>query len=146
MKACGLPVKGAIHLVRDPRAYVASAKRVGVSIDSAVQSWVKAHTMIETTTRRAGENVMRIRYEDFCDRPSDFLDALQKWMGLSAEPLLRKPRKHLHWLGNASLLSFAGEIRASERWREELSKPELDRIYRAAGPTAGQYGYDLAPL
>jgi hypothetical protein len=141
MKACGLPVRGVIHLVRDPRAYAAATKRAGLPLDKI--RWNEAHADIEYITRRSGENVMLIRYEDLCKSPQQVLQKVQTWMGLIPRTLVRTPRDSLHWLGNESLANFRGEIRASERWRQELSQAELAFVRRASGRAASRYGFDL---
>ena len=143
LKACGMPVRGAVHLLRDPRAYVASAKRVGYSLQQAVTDWSRSHRAIETILGGVGENVLRLRYEDFCARPEDTLARIQSWMGLEPYPAIHKPSADLHWIGNASMADFTGDIKPSERWRKELSKQELEFLKRKLGKRAKRYNYDL---
>src|SRR5262249_26352047 len=143
LKACGLPIRGVIHLIRDPRAYVASSKRAGVPVASAAREWVRYHTRIERLTNFTSEQVIRIRYEDLCERPHDLIESVQCWMGFRPQPPRLEPRKDLHWLGNSSLFDFGGHVRRIERWREELSRADLEIICRLTLKTANRYGYAL---
>jgi len=143
LKACGMPVRGAIHLLRDPRAYAASAKRVGYSLEQAAADWDSTHRAIETVLSGVGENVLRLRYEDFCAEPEDTLASIQSWMGLEPNRTIQKPSADLHWVGNASMTAFTGDIKPSERWRKELSTKELEFLSRKLGKRAKRYNYDL---
>jgi hypothetical protein len=144
LKACGLPVRGVIHLIRDPRAYVASSKRAGIPVASAAREWVRYHTRIERLTNFTSEKVVRIRYEDLCERPHDVIESVQCWMGFHPQPRRLEPRKDLHWLGNSSVFDFGGHVLRHERWREELSRADLEIICRLTLKTANRYGYALS--
>jgi hypothetical protein len=144
LKASGFPVKGAIHLLRDPRAYAASAKRAGVPVSKAARDWVVYHRVTEWLTRLTWENVLRVRYEDLCDQPQEIMASLQRWMGLKPDSFAFKPRNDLHWLGNSSVFDFNGQIRTDERWRNELSPDEISIVSRRATKAAHRYGYDLS--
>lgn len=143
LKASGLPVAGVIHVLRDPRAFVASFKRVGEPVERMAATWDRDHRLIEKYTAAVHENVIRIRYEDLCKEPEEVLARLQEFMGLESEEILRPVAKNLHWMGNASLLEFTGEVWVNERWRQELDEAELATIREKNSKTAISFGYDL---
>jgi hypothetical protein len=84
LKACNTPVRGVIHLIRDPRAYAASSKRAGIPVTDAAREWVHYHIRTEKFTRFLLENVIQIRYEDLCQRTHKVIESVQCWMGLLA--------------------------------------------------------------
>jgi len=143
LKACGMPVSGVIHLVRDPRAYVASAKRAGYSLKQATSEWGRLHWSIEKILDGVGEKVLLLRYEDFCAQPGESLGMIQNWMRLPPESILGRPSAELHWVGNASMLQFTGDVRPSDRWHRELSSHDLEYLAAHWPRSALRYNYDI---
>ena len=74
---------------------------------------------------------------------AELLVRVQDFMGLENEKILRPFAQNLHWMGNASLLEFTGEVRWKERWRQELDEAELATIREKNSKTAISFGYDL---
>ena len=82
LKAAGFPVRGVIHMVRDPRSFAASSKRKQVSVTAAAAQWSNMHATIARATRLMGERVIEIRYEDLCASPEQQLRACATVDGL----------------------------------------------------------------
>jgi hypothetical protein len=145
LKAGGFPLRGVIHLVRDPRAFAASSKRATeVPVHASARQWINLHRTINRVTRWCRERVYTLRYEDLCASPREELTRLQNWLGASPEMLLRPVDPRLHWLGNGSMRSFTGEIRNSEKWKSELTGRERSCVENLTYRLAATYRYDFA--
>ena len=144
LKAAGFPVRGVIHLLRDPRSFAASSKRKNVPVKQAASQWASLHATISRVTRLMGERVIQIRYEEFCASPEQHLLRLQFWMGLDPEPLVRPFPPGRHWVGNRTMRAFDGTIALRESWQEALTEPEKAEIERACGRQASAWGYPLS--
>jgi hypothetical protein len=144
LKAAGFPVRGVIHLLRDPRSFAASSKRKNVPVKQAASQWSNLNAMISRATRLMGERVFQIRYEDICAAPEQNLLQLQTWMGLNPEKLLYPFPSGRHWVGNRTMRAFGGTIALRESWRETLSETERAEVAIACARQAGSWGYDLA--
>ena len=140
LTAADLPTTGAIHLVRNPLAFCASSKRVGIPVRRATRDWVRTHTRIERITNRSGKRAIKIRYEDFCKAPQDTLDKICEYIGVERH-LLPSSIDQPHWLGNGSVLHYSGVITETRRWVTELTPDERRVIERQVQPLASRYGY-----
>lgn len=132
-----------IHLVRDPRGFVASARRRRADGDVRTFAWLwrDLHGRFETLSSIVPS--MRIRYEDLAARPHDEIRAVLAFLGESEEPVVGRspfPEKH-HVIGSTMLASFTGHIALEERWREELTLDEQQMVLWSAGDLAMRYGY-----
>jgi hypothetical protein len=144
LKAAGFPVRGVIHLLRDPRSFVASSKRKNVPVKQAAWQWSSMHATISRVTRLMGERVIEIRYEELCASTEPHLLRLQSWMGLDPEPLLHAFPPDRHWVGNRTMLAFDGTVALRESWRERLSEADRAEIERVCGWQASAWGYNLS--
>jgi len=144
LKAAGFPVRGVLHLLRDPRSFVASSKRKNVPVAKAAAQWSSLHRTIARVTRLMGERVFELCYEELCLAPEEHLRRIQSWMGLEPEPLLHPFPRGRHWIGNRSMRTFDGTIALRETWRETLSTDELAEVEGACGRQARRLGYDLS--
>ena len=144
LKAAGFPVRGVIHLLRDPRSFASSAKRKHVPVEEAAAQWSSIHAAIVRMTRLLSERVIQVHYEEFCASPAQQLARLQAWMGLEQEALLHPFSPGRHWVGNRTMREFDGTIALRESWRETLSRSELGEIERACGSDALAWSYDLS--
>ena len=61
LKAAGFPVRGVIHLLRDPHSFAASSKRKQVAVTRAASQWSGMHATISRVTRLMGERVIHVR-------------------------------------------------------------------------------------
>jgi hypothetical protein len=144
LKAAGFPVRGVLHLMRDPRSFAASSKRKAVPAAKAGAQWASLHRMINRVTRLMGERVLALRYEEFCVSPQEHLRRIEAWMAVEPEPLLHPFPPGRHWVGNRSMRDFDGTIAPRESWRETLSAAELAEIETACGGEARRLDYDLS--
>lgn len=136
---------GVIHLLRDPRAFAAAAKRRGQNVAAAATAWVRYHRAIGPLVRLFGDRLYRLRYEDFCAAPTAELERLQGWLDLPRATLLHRFDGSEHWTGSGSVNDFDGTVRLSTRWRKELDREETAQVNRIAGATAARFGYAMSP-
>jgi hypothetical protein len=141
LKARGFPIKGVIHLIRDPRSFVASSKRMQIGVKNAAIAWVRVHRFIQMITSTVGESAIRLRYEDLCVAPEHHMNALQEWMGLTPEPIIRPVESSRHWLGNSSMINFDGTIKLRQTWQCELTPEELTLVQDRTRRFARSYDY-----
>jgi hypothetical protein len=144
LKAAGFPVRGVIHLLRDPRSFAASSKRKQVPVTTAAAQWSQAHRTISLATRAMGERVFDLRYEDLCASPEQQLARLQAWLGLEPESLLHPFAPGRHWVGNRTMRAFDGTIALRETWRGVLRASEQAAVMNACRKEARRWGYDLS--
>ncbi len=144
LKAAGFPVRGVLHLLRDPRSFVASSKRKNVPVGQAAARWSGLHKTISLVIRLMGECELEIRYEELCLDPEEHLLRIQLWMGLEPESLLHSLPNGRHWIGNRSMRTFDGTIVLRETWHDTLSRDELAKVEEICGPQARRLGYDLS--
>jgi hypothetical protein len=144
LKAAGFPVRGVIHLLRDPRSFAVSSKRKHLPVEQAASEWSAMHAAISRVTRLMGERVIQIRYEELCASPEQQLLRLQSFMQLDPEPLLHPFPPGRHWVGNRTMRDFDGAIALRESWRDTLSASEQAEIARECKRQALAWGYDLS--
>lgn len=153
-----------LHLVRDPRAVVASLRAAGRGWG---KSWANpgvlenARLWSESVGKaveisRCTNRYLQVSYEELMDSPAERLSALFSWMGV--ETSLEDCKKIVD-LNTPDKLKKAvqlksGEIgrkpqgffggRGVEGWRKELSGSEIRAIERATAPLAETLGYFAA--
>lgn len=136
-------IRGILHLIRDPRAFAAAAKKRGMSADDACRYWGQQHHRIDRVAALLGEDVMTLRYEDFCAAPEVTLQRIQVWLKLEPESLLKPFGRDRHWTGSGSVRKFDGTVELSDRWRTELTRQEIALLRRKLQKTARRWGYRL---
>ena len=144
LKAAGFPIRGAIHLLRDPRSFVASSKVRSISVAHAAREWSRIHRAITRITDLMGERVFQVRYNELCAAPKEQLANIQSWMHLHTEPILRPLDADRHWVGNKSMRHFTGEIRPRDDWQTRLTKAEVSCVEALTASEALRFGYDLS--
>jgi hypothetical protein len=135
-----------IYLIRDGRAVAASAmRRVGMDMKSAAGEW-------ERWNRRSwwaqltvpAQQKTRIRYEDLCQSPEPTLQSICDFLEIPFEKSMLELRKsESHSLGGNPMRFRQEEskIRLDERWREQLTKKDLDIFDSVAGQMNRRFGY-----
>jgi len=146
MASMGFPVKGVVHLVRDPRAYAAAWKRYypESTAETLALEWAASHTRIRKAASAFSKvPFLTIRCEEFTENPQPAMKKVMDFMGLSDEEDIDKtisPRKN-HMIGTGAGDSGAGGAQPGDNWKEALSAEDQARIIRAAGPLFGEFGY-----
>ena len=134
-----------IHLVRDVRGASASMRKhsPGLPWRRAVDSWVRGNANMERHVRLLPrDHWMRIRYEDVCKRPQEFVNRVTQFCGLTSSCIeTRWSSVEHHILGNRMRLGSTGEIRADETWRKTLTLAEQNYAIRRAARLHQRYGY-----
>ena len=152
-----------VHLVRDPRAVMASQKKrwrrrkLAANGDAqpryeSVREWVNYHPytvgrLWAHATRAALElaehpRVTIVRYEDLVQHPEQTVRNLCARLGLDFDPSMLDVSQV-----NSSHNSAAGgahkgmRVDAIDRWREELSRAEVAIAEQISGPLLRQFGY-----
>jgi hypothetical protein len=132
-----------ITLVRDVRGYAASAKRRGLSIMDAAETWRKDQEMIADVTQHLDpDHKLRLRYEDLCVDPEKMLRQLYRFCRVDdIEPVTSLLSEDHHVIGNS--MRFQGNIRPrlDETWRSRLAADEQQRVLGIAGRVNQEFGY-----
>lgn len=135
---------GIIHLIRDPRAFSLASKKVGVPVADAIHQWLQYHRAVQKIKKNGTIRVLDVRYRDLCEQPQEQIARILSFMNLPQEELVKRhdPVK-THWIGNASLIGFNGEIRQGnlDKWKKELSNNEIIQIESATKREMVRYGY-----
>lgn len=135
-----------LYLTRDGRAVVASAmRRSGISAATAARVWKRENQNLALALRGIPAAQMhRVRYEDVCEDPQRELARICGFLGLTFEPsMLRLWERPVHNIpGNPMLFAKSRrQIARDERWRRELSEPDVTTIERIAGRMNREFGY-----
>lgn len=139
-----------VHLVRDPRGYVASktiAKPapsargfVGLTEaeprSKAIADWIVQNSLVYLFARaRLRGQYEVVTYEKLVNRPIETLSRIAAHVGLSFEPgmLPPKSRDNYHLIGgNSARLSF-DELRLDTSWHERLSGRDQRLVWWLCG-------------
>lgn len=85
---------------------------------------------------------IEVRYEDYCRDPDATLNRLHQFLGVDPG---RQPCRfrdvEQHVVGNGMRLDTTSEIRLDERWKEHLTKADLQVFDQIAGQINRRYGY-----
>ena len=132
-----------IHLVRDPRGFVASARRVDPGAEPRALAWLWSDQNRQIEKLSLSVPYLRVRYEDLAQDPEEQIGPIFDFLALPREPVVcapRFPEKH-HLMGNAMMFKFTGEVRLDERWRKELTAAAQRQVVRHATQSMARYGY-----
>ena len=137
-----------IHLVRDPRGYCYSVRKHRPrSLEVPAKDWVRGNQVAEYYGRGSGpDQWMRVTYESICSAPSQALRELTNFIGVEPYELPENFREYPnHVVGNAMRLPTDGRvtIQLDEKWRQNLTKADLQMTDRIAGELAREYGYEI---
>lgn len=138
-----------LRLHRDGRAQSNSRRQKTtrpVDFQRAVAEWKGTIGQMDRVCRNLDPNqVHTLQYEDLCRDPHQIMDSI--WRFLEIEPVtqdwsevdLRK-REH-HILGNSMRTKDKIQISMDTKWRERVSKEELEVFERLAGRQNRSLGY-----
>lgn len=151
-----------VHLIRDPRAVSHSWRRrtqflpdglpmPRYGVTYSLLSWNMRNLLSEIVVRRRpDDHVLRIRYEDFVDRPVRTLRSILELVGMrDSEPpasdghTFHLESNHTIWGNRSRFRTGEVEIRRDDAWRREL--PTAARLVVTLGtlPLLLRYGYPL---
>lgn len=133
-----------IHLVRDSPGLVSSRMaNQAYSLDSSIRFWNRGAAQVEQVfASLPGVQRLRVRYEDLCRDPAGELQKITDFLGLEPHAELSKWRSYEHHIvGNRMRLEGSNEIRLDLRWKERLSREQLDRVLRRTRRFRRRFGY-----
>ena len=135
-----------IHLVRDPRAAYYSYVRRARAADPVKfgKEWKGSHGRVVRLAESLDEgSYFRLRYEDLCEDPDGHMNALQDFLDLDRQPLVRASTSAAdkHVVGNVMVKSFNGEVRKDVRWQQNVPEAEQAAIVKASSPLFENLGY-----
>ena len=127
----------ALFLTRDGRAVVAShLKRPNTKLNELAKSWRFANVYTRLMLRTLpGDTYLHIRYEELCRQPEATLSKICDFLGLSFESsMLSFSGETQHNIGgNRMRMSGLKEIREDLKWRNSMSKQQLQEFNAIAG-------------
>ncbi len=117
--------------------------REKLSMTQAAYEWRRSMEEAEHVLRTLDPSRrIEVRYEDYCRDSDATLGRLHEFLGVDPG---RQPRRfrdvEQHVVGNGMRLDTTSEIRLDERWKEHLTKGELQVFDRVAGRMNRHYGY-----
>lgn len=134
-----------LHLVRDPRGYVKSARNRNPdwTAESLAPVWMRVHgSALSIIESLPPDRVLTLRWEDFCRDPKQSLNQVCDFLGVPHFDMLAAVNEQPHHvMGNRMRLKPVGAIRYDESWREVLSPEDIAACERIAGPLMERFGY-----
>jgi hypothetical protein len=141
-----------IHVVRDPRACVASVRKLGWyngKIAPALELWERSiHTVNAWRPKLAADQLLEVKYEDLVTAPEATLARVAAFAGLAADDDALKRMLSYHAFEetrseryHANLSRPLDPTRLSG-WTEALTQAEIAFAEEAAGPLMRQWAYE----
>lgn len=158
------PAAQIIHMVRDPRAVLASYKNwldrpappdasEGQLADrirkkqsycpfAVAVLWRSATRAAERSVAKFGAGRVRIeRYEDLCDQAEEVAKRILAWLGESCIGSLSQ-LDHAHSSHGNELTGVGVTSQSRDKWQDVLSKRELSEIEAVCGTVMRRWGYE----
>lgn len=143
-----------LHLVRDPRATAYSWWRAksyipAMGVARSTAYWTGFNLASERVGRAFPDRYLRVRYEDFAERPAEVTAAVMRLAGLDGPPPVDAAGAATlgpnHTVtGNPDRLRHGPvTIRADDAWRRGLPRGEALVAAGLALPLLRRYGYGL---
>jgi len=133
-----------VWIVRDGRAVARSLmQNERLTMRQAAGEWRRFHDEADAIVRRLDRSQWRqVHYEALCNDRDGTLGGLWRFMGLRPpEAQAAAPSRELHVLGHYTRLNGAAHMKLKEKWRTELSPPDLQVFEALAGPANRSLGY-----
>jgi hypothetical protein len=122
-----------IHMLKDPRSFVCSAARPWLSKPSGIRKvvrftarWIIENAIMSRLCRTcfSDENVRRMQYEHFAQRPEETMNEITDWLGLEKDGnLTRRFRDYENHAVSGNAMRWQDsddEIRLDQRWKQQL--------------------------
>lgn len=151
-----------LHLIRDSRGSLFSRQRKNAQRNGKSQKpksmttiadslrWLWTNCSAERFRTAEESHYIRIRYEDFANRPVSILRRITKWVGEEIEqfPITENniallDANHTVWGNRNRLRSGEVIIRQDEEWKHNLKRRDLRLISCLTFPGLLRYGYHL---
>ncbi len=114
------------------------------SIDQAAREWLRSNEEAEELIKTIPNHQwMQIRYEDYCRDPVGIVKEIFRFLELDPG-VWQWPEKKVyehHIIGNGMRLDWDGSVKLDERWKQVLTKEDLDTFDRIAGSMNRKLGY-----
>ncbi len=141
-----------VHIIRDPRAVIASWLRtVDLTHDypflMILRHWRKSAALASLFSRLYDKNYLVLRYEDFVSNPSGFLTKLCQRLALPFDSAMTETTKFRsgsgeHWRSNTSYETPQGiSHQFRDKWRQRLSEADLQFIEDSCAPEMARWNY-----
>lgn len=138
-----------IHLIRDPRGFASSQRRVMPSrtIKDSARHWNRYHNRVLRVIKPlCRANYIAVRYENLCREPEPTMRQIFDFVGVEYQDTFFPPvRSHMLGSRRASL-AFTGSLRESETWKTALTREEQLTCLKMTQPLSIRYGYEDRPL
>lgn len=146
MASMGFPVKGVIHLTRDPRGYSNSWKKYypESAVEKPTVDWVATHTRIKRLQSLFPKiPFLRIKYEDLLENPEETTKkALNFIRAKDVEPEeMQIPENKSHLMGLGPQDTLGASAPKADNWRESLHPEDQERVLKVVGPLFAEFGY-----
>jgi len=133
-----------INIIRDGRGVINSYMRhYKVPIEAATKEWIISQKEINRMIKYLRkDNYLKVHYEDLCTKPKEVLSGIYKFIGIELDvvnPGYISNQHHI--LGNEMRLRTTNEIKLDEKWKNEMSKRDLEYIESNAGRYNVLLGY-----
>lgn len=142
MASMGFPVKGVIHIARDPRSYIVARRAEGQegSPEKLALDWLNRHNRIRKVKGFfTGVPFLSVRYEDIFAEGANPQEKIIKFMGLEGNSTISANsdanKRHLVGVQGAN-----GAINRAD-WRGILTEKEQESVIRTAEPLFSEFGY-----
>ncbi len=150
----GLDVR-VLHLVRDPRATARSWRRAkayipAMGVARSTGYWTAFNLASELIGRAFPDRYLRVRYEDFTERPAEVTAAVMRLVGVEGPPPVDGSGSATFGVnhtvtGNPDRLRRGKVmIRADEAWRHDLPGRDALLATGLALPLLRRYGYGMS--
>ncbi len=128
------PGVGFLFLMRDARGVLAAGLRKGGDLDHVLgrhRKWIRRWARF---AERRADATLLLRYEDLAAEPARELARVTAFLGVAYDGALLQPSSvphHFMYSGKTAALDRGQAIRLDERWREQLSGEQDERIRRS---------------
>jgi hypothetical protein len=141
-----------VHIIRDPRAVIASwLHTVDLTHDypflMILRHWRKSAALASLFSRLYPENYLVWRYEDFVSDPVGVLQHLCRRLGLAFDPAMTETARFRSgsgepWRSNTSYEAPEGiSQRLRDKWRQRLSEADLQFLEDSCLPEMNRWNY-----
>lgn len=150
-----------LHIVRDPRAVVASLLAAGKQPwgfwapkdpSGAAQLWLDCARIAKDELRGYGDDCREVRYEELSQDTNSVLCSIHEWMDLPVKPIEDLSKYSIAELnarsqeGSRTNPKWENRTRffrkgAVQGWKDELTRQQVTQVEQICGDVMQAYGY-----